>query len=74
MKNLMDWSRLASAACTTRDELRSLIPPRSRRNEPKPPLMLLVNVRQLAIRNAETLRLALKHPARPAATRSPSTA
>jgi hypothetical protein len=29
---------------------------------------LLVRIRELAIRNAESLRLALKHPARPAAS------
>jgi len=63
MKNLTDWSRLASAASDARDDLRFLIPLLDRAiAERKSSAMLLVNVQALAIRNAEALRLALKRP------------
>ena len=63
MKNLTHWSRLASAVPNAHDDLPFLIPILDRAiAERKPSLMLLVNVRALAIRNVETLRLALKHP------------
>jgi hypothetical protein len=47
-----------------RDDLRFLIPILDRAiAERNPSLTRLINVRALAIRNAEALRLALKHPA-----------
>jgi hypothetical protein len=68
MKNLADWARLANAASDARDDLRNLIPILDQIIASKAPsVALLVRIRELATRHAEALRLALKHPAQPAA-------
>jgi hypothetical protein len=72
MKNLTDWARLANAASDARDDLRNLIPVLDQAIAGKTSsVSLLVRIRQLAIRNTEALRLALKHPASSAAVSPP---
>jgi hypothetical protein len=63
MKNLDGWPRLASAAADARDSLRALIP----RLEAaiaagNVSTELLEEMRAVAVRHAESLRLALKAP------------
>jgi hypothetical protein len=62
MKNLNNWARLAAAALDARNDLRMLLP-RLDAAIADAPTPLLVELRALAIRHADSLRLALKHPA-----------
>jgi hypothetical protein len=62
MKNLSSWARLAAAALDARNELRNLVP-RLDAAIASAPTPLLLELRALAIPHADSLRLALKHPA-----------
>jgi hypothetical protein len=63
MKNLNNgWARLAGAAIDARNDLRMLVP-RLDSAIAAAPMPLLVELRALCTRHADSLRLALKHPA-----------
>jgi hypothetical protein len=62
MKNLTNWARLAAAAIDARNDLRMLLP-RLDSAIASTPTPLLLELRALAIRHADSLRRALKHPA-----------
>lgn len=58
MNNPGNWSRLAQAAADARDELRLLVPALDRAiSEEHPDVRFLERVRDVALRNAERLRL-----------------
>jgi hypothetical protein len=62
MKNLENWARLAGAALNVKNDLARMVPDLDRAIAAADTSMLL-RVRALAIRHAETLKAALKHPA-----------
>ncbi len=62
MKNLDNWARLAGAALDARYDLARLIPELDRAITAAD-TSVLMRVRALAIRHAEALKMALKHPA-----------
>jgi hypothetical protein len=64
VKNLNSWSRLAGACLDARDALRRLIPELDRAIAAADTAML-IEIRELAIRHANALQRALKHPAPP---------
>lgn len=68
MKNLQNWARLSCAVLDARNALRNLIPQLDRAIAAADTSVLL-EIRALAIQQADALRLALKHPA-PSARRS----
>lgn len=62
---LQQWTRLATAAITTRDSLRSLSADiSSAMATGRIPRELIIRTRDAASVHAESLRVALKHPAR----------
>jgi hypothetical protein len=68
VKNLQNWARLSCAVLDARNALRNLIPQLDRAIAAADTSVLL-EIRALAIQQADALRLALKHPA-PSARRS----
>jgi hypothetical protein len=71
VKNLESWSRLAAAAADARDDLRALLPRLDRTIEAgQDQTGLLREVRILAAKHADRLRLALKSPGRPKTRRN----
>ena len=62
MKTFDNWARLAGAAADARDALRSLIP-RLDKAIAAADVSALPELRAMVIRHADSLRIALKHPA-----------